>query len=626
VSYSTDASLTTTYTYDSTSATGTHPIGRLSSITKGSTAIGYTYDLFGRMLQDGALSYAYDLNGNRSSIAYPGNVTACYSFDAADRQAALAYSTAGGAGACSGTTTPIVTSTPSAPTIYLAAGPLQTLHLANGLIETHLFDQRTYPTAISAGTLLAWTYTTDAVGNITAIAPGRTFGYQDYQYFLTQADAPSLWGTRTWVYDTIGNRLSENRGSGVQDTYNYVPNTASPVGDTPILKTITLASGAGTKYLTTDPAGNVILEAQPTSHLDLVADAAGKLARMTEETERTTGTLTYDGRGFLWSARNAVTDCGPIVTSATYGSEGLLYYRQQQNLFSGTLQAQTRVFYFAGRPVAQLDGAPASGVLTYLSVDHLGTPNLASNGAGLATWSGGFEPFGRDYTSPSAMNAGIFLRLPGQWDDAVWDGQRLTSNMYYNLNRWYEPATARYSQPDPMDGVAQAYANRLMVRPGNYFAYAQADPLMFADPLGLFPSPGCVLQWTAIGAAGGAIGGAVLGGAGGAVVCTPFAPGVGTIGCGVGGAGGGAVVGGITGGLLGALYGALRCPDESCKDKKYELCEAARAVDEGVCRYFAARKDWRRYRACNSQAAVRYSECLRFGRPLSPLFPSPFED
>jgi len=451
---------------------------------------GYTYDLFGRVLADGALAYGYDANGNRLSIAYPGNVTACYGFDVADRQASLAYSTAAGANACQGTTTPVVISTPAAPTVYSAAGPLQVLHLANGVNETHTFDQRYYPSAITAGSLLSWAYATDAAGNITAVSPGRSFVYQDFQYFLTQANAPTLWGTRAWAYDTIGNRLSENRGSGIQDTYTYQANAASPQGDTPLLKTIALASGAGTKYFQYDLAGNVLLEAAPTSHLDFQPDAAGKLSRMTEETQRTNSTLLYDGRGFLATARNAVTNCGPLVTTPTYGSDGLLYHRQQQGLFTKAIQAQTRIFYFAGRPVAQLDGPPATGTLTFLTVDHLGTPILASTNTGVATWSGGFEPFGRDFTIPSAQQSGVFLRLPGQWDDASWDNSKLTSGLYYNLNRWYSSSYSRYSQPDLFDS------------PGDLaYPYAASRPLTYIDPLGL---RFCVaaLRGTQAGAAG----------------------------------------------------------------------------------------------------------------------------
>jgi RHS repeat-associated protein len=493
VTYSGDPTLTTTYAYDTTPAAGTSPIGHLSSITKGSgaaaIAVPYTYDLFGRTLQDATLSYAFDANGNRVSIAYPGNVTACYGYDVADRQSSLAYSTATGANVCQGTTTPIVTSTPAAPTVYSASGPLQTLHLANGLTETHAFDQRYYPTTITAGSLLAWNYTTDAAGNITAISPGRTFAYQDFQYFLTQANAPTLWGTRTWAYDTLGNRLSEDRGGGAKDTYAYQANAASPQGDTPLLKTIALASAAGTDYFLFDFAGNELVKASPTSHLDFTTDAAGKLTRMTEQTQRTTSTLLYDGRGFLASARNAVTDCSPLVTTPTYSSDGLLYHRQQSFLFTKAIAAQTRIFYFAGRPIAQLDGPPATGLLTYLTVDHLGTPILASTPAATTKWSGGFEPFGRDFTTPSAQSQGIFLRLPGQWDDTVWDNSKVASNLYYNLNRWYEPSTGRYLQPDPLGSVGGDDRSLDAGDPQGFsamaYSYVAGNPLGDEDPLGL---------------------------------------------------------------------------------------------------------------------------------------------
>jgi RHS repeat-associated protein len=198
---------------------------------------------------------------------------------------------------------------------------------------------------------------------------------------------------------------------------------------------------------------------------------------MTEETVHASATFVYDGRGFLATATQSPTDCGPsqncgpVQTSATYGSGGVLYVRDRQPLFAATSPplAQTRVFYFAGRPVAQLDGPPASGHLTFLTVDHLGTPILAT---GYISWIGGFEPFGRDYTNPSAQSLGIFLRLPGQWDDAAWDSLGgVQSGSYYNVHRWYEAGTGRYAQSDPLRQSLEAYL------------YGHARPTLFTDRL-----------------------------------------------------------------------------------------------------------------------------------------------
>jgi hypothetical protein len=94
------------------------------------------------------------------------------------------------------------------------------------------------------------------------------------------------------------------------------------------------------------------------------------------------------------------------------------------------------VLYFAGRPVAVL--SVAGGVqqgLTYLTTDHLGTPALATDSAGVSLWSGGFEPFGEDWNG--AGSAGVFLRFPGQWDDSAWGEAGLGADVYYNVHRWY---------------------------------------------------------------------------------------------------------------------------------------------------------------------------------------------
>jgi YD repeat-containing protein len=121
------------YAYDA----GAFGKGRLTGITRNGETVSSTYDRFGRTLQDGALTYGYDKNGNRTSITYPGAVTATYTHDFADREATL---------------TAQVSASPPATLVstalYKPSGPLAGLTLGNGLTETRAFDARYAPAEI----------------------------------------------------------------------------------------------------------------------------------------------------------------------------------------------------------------------------------------------------------------------------------------------------------------------------------------------------------------------------------------------------------------------------------------------------------------------------------------------
>ncbi len=153
-----DDSLDVTYTYDDTLVP--FSFGRLTSIERDGDAVDYAYDRFGRVLQDGDLTYVYDKNGNRTFIGYPGNVSAIYTHDAADRQATLTVQQSGQPD------TDLVTGSS-----YEPAGPLASVVLGNGLTETRAYDTRYFPDAIQVdggSPVLDWQYTTDAVGNASS--------------------------------------------------------------------------------------------------------------------------------------------------------------------------------------------------------------------------------------------------------------------------------------------------------------------------------------------------------------------------------------------------------------------------------------------------------------------------
>jgi RHS repeat-associated protein len=277
-------------------------------------------------------------------------------------------------------------------------------------------------------------------------------------------------------------------------TYDYVPNSAVPTpGRTALLDQITLGTGGNRDY-SFGPAG----------HLDEIVSGAltstyqhspeGQIVDIATLGARST--MTYDGRGFLrraekpafsifedgfetgnldcWSTGGlgCFTPTTEVTTTATYGSEGLLYALQRQT------GERHNVLYFAGRPVAQLR-VPTAGAaaFTYLTTDHLGTPVLAMNQAGATLWRGGFDPFGNDWNG-AAGAAGVFLRFPGQWEDSAWAGVG-TAGLSYNLNRWYERGTGRFSVTDPVVRSAE------LGFPEPPFLYANANPTFLIDPLGL---------------------------------------------------------------------------------------------------------------------------------------------
>jgi RHS repeat-associated protein len=471
------------YTYDDPGVPFSK--GRLTQIVRGTSAIPYQYDRFGRLLQDGELSYTFDANGNPATILYPGGVTAVLTYDFADRPATLLARRAG---------KPDQSLVSSAG--YLPFGPLNTLTLGNGLTETHAFTQRYFPSAITLGSsLLSWTYATDSVGNVTSITDtlnstrNRSFGYQDDQYFLTQGNGP--WGTRAWTYDQIGNRLTETRG-GTTDTYSYQLVPPPGNGHSPILASVQLGAG-GTKAYQYDPAGNLQQITQGSAATALTNDAAGRLAALTTTSPAAGVSFRYDGRDYLtladtsalpfltsfetgdicdWSAALGITTfptcAAKPAVHPTYSSAGLLHALQRS-----TAPQQSYVFHFAGRPIAQLDLTGTTEAWKLLTTDHLGTPVMATGTTGAVLWQGGFEPFGGDWNGAGA--AGVFLRLPGQWEDGAWTS--VDARLVDNVNRWYDSSAGIFSTADPIAIIGAQ---------SSPYAYVENRPTLMVDPLGLY--------------------------------------------------------------------------------------------------------------------------------------------
>jgi RHS repeat-associated protein len=132
--------------------------------------------------------------------------------------------------------------------------------------------------------------------------------------------------------------------------------------------------------------------------------------------------------------------------------------------------------------------AVINGQIYAMHGDHLNTPRRLTNNRGQPVWQWAYSAFGDekptlakyrfanlDINSNPGMTGiaetVLNLRWPGQYHDKE-------SGQFHNYFRSYSSSTGRYTQPDPM-GLAGGW---------NGFAYAELNPLLFTDPLGLVAS------------------------------------------------------------------------------------------------------------------------------------------
>src|SRR5690606_26309120 len=82
--------------------------------------------------------------------------------------------------------------------------------------------------------------------------------------------------------------------------------------------------------------------------------------------------------------------------------------------------------------------------------------------------------FGEDWqagTGQDSLAKGIFLRMPGQWKDPLWSDATYPMELVYNVHRWYETGTGRYTRADPL-GIETLL---------NLHTYVNSNPLRMVD-------------------------------------------------------------------------------------------------------------------------------------------------
>ncbi|HVB45079.1 MAG TPA: RHS repeat-associated core domain-containing protein [Streptosporangiaceae bacterium] len=516
-SYPTQASYQTTYSYDS--------VGELVSVTRPATsaapsgaATSFTYDPTGNQLtatdpngvtatmtytpagneasvtysgsSAHSASYAFDANGNMTSMT-DATGTSAYSYDPFDELTSAengASQTVGYGYDADGNTTAITYPLPAGAT--WAASSIVNYTYDNANLLTKVTDFNGNPITIgstadglpnsaglgSTGDTVTTSYdNTDAPSVISLTNSSTTlqsFSYSDApaSTILSECDTtPSCsQPSAAYTYDAKGRVASMTRNGGTAMNYGFDPSgnlTTLPDGasattgyDKAGELTSSLLNGVTTSY-SYNAGGQRLTATQGSTIASGTWNGAGQLTGYTSPAGSMTGAA-YDGEGLRASATFTPSGGSPVTES---------YVWDTTSDTPALLMDSASAYIYAGgnAPAEQVN--LATGAVTYLVTDSLGSVRGTVNGSGALTGTTSYDAWGNPVTS-GGLTASTPFGYAGGYTDPT--------GLVYLINRYYDPSTGQFTSLDPLvDQTLQPYA------------YTAGDPVSQTDPTGLYLPP-----------------------------------------------------------------------------------------------------------------------------------------
>jgi RHS repeat-associated protein len=437
-----------TFTYDAA--------GNRKTMTDGLGSMSYSYDQLSRLTSETrtftgvgsfALSYAYNLGNEVTSITNPWSVQVGYAYDKIGRPTSVTGSGYGG-----------VSSYVSSMS-YRTFG-LKQMNYSNGRALSLQYDNRLRLTSWSIPSVLRMQYLYEGTngGRVTFARNqddetlDRYFGY-DHLGRLTVSRSGNE--ARLAIGEQVPLLYNGPYSQGYQyDQWGNITYRDGWGGDNPVF-TATYTNNKR-NGLTYDAAGNLTNDGGQT----FTYDATGQQA-----TGSYTGYLLqqyYDGNGL----RVKKVEGG----ATTYYLRSTALGGQVVAEISSGGALQRGYVYLGG----QLLAVQQSNAVSWIHQDPFVKSKRVTNGSGNIVSTIELDPWGGD-TNRSSTAA----FQPRAFTTYTRDGNAGDEAMFRRYNRWW----SRFDQPDPYDGSH----NLTDPQSFNRYAYVQNDPVNFVDPTGLLP-------------------------------------------------------------------------------------------------------------------------------------------
>jgi len=417
-------------------------------------------------------TYAYDTRGRLARVTYPDGVTLTNTYDAANNLTRLQYSDGTDLQFAYDPLDRLTNATGSDPisfshdamsritntrqiglnfgAAYDADGRLTSVTYSNGLFTvTYAYDSRNRLTSVS--------------DNLTGTT--LTFTYDDADR-LTGITRPNGVNT-TYTYDAAGRLTRIQDGSIVDIQYTLDANGNVTEAD------YVTAPIDPTTVLTNETASLAYDNASQISTAGYAYDPRGRVTNMPN------AALKWDGASRLITISNVnlgYNALGDLATRVEGGNTNRFFYNYAVGLNpimaernDNTSQFTRFYVWSPGGSLLYIINLPGNTV-SFPHFDRVGSTLALTGAGGTVTDSYAYDPYGRllsrtgTSTQPFRFNGAFGIRTDGP--------------LHHMRARWYYPNSIRFLSKEPI-WPALAFPQRL-----NAYAFANQNPLIFADPLG----------------------------------------------------------------------------------------------------------------------------------------------